>query len=58
MITPPVGLNLFVIAGIRNRSMGWAISAALPWLGLLIMFLLLITFVPEISHFFTKFIVN
>jgi len=49
MITPPVGLNLFVIAGITNKSMGWAISAALPWLFLLLFFLLLITFVPQIS---------
>jgi C4-dicarboxylate transporter DctM subunit len=51
MITPPVGLNLFVISGITNKSMGWAISASLPWLLLLLFFLLLITFVPQISLF-------
>ncbi len=49
MITPPVGLNLFVISGITNKSMGWAISAALPWLLLLLFFLMLITFIPQIS---------
>jgi len=51
MITPPVGLNLFVISGITNKSMGWAISASLPWLLLLLAFLMLITFVPQISLF-------
>ena len=51
MITPPVGLNLFVTAGITGRSLGWAISAAVPWLLLLLIFLVLITYVPEISLF-------
>lgn len=51
MITPPVGLNLFVISGITNKSMGWAISASLPWLLLLLFFLMLITFIPSISLF-------
>jgi len=51
MITPPVGLNLFVISGITNKSMGWAISAALPWLLILLAFLMLITFIPQISLF-------
>lgn len=51
MITPPVGLNLFVIAGITQKPMGWAISASLPWLLLLLFFLMLITFIPQISLF-------
>lgn len=51
MITPPVGLNLFVTAGITNRSLGWAMSAALPWLGLMLIFLILITYIPQISLF-------
>ncbi len=49
MLTPPVGLNLFVTAGITNRGIGWVISAATPWLALLLLFLLLITYVPQIS---------
>ena len=49
MLTPPVGLNLFVTAGITNRGIGWVISAAAPWLALLLLFLLLITYVPQIS---------
>lgn len=55
MITPPVGLNLFVTAGITGRSIGWAVSAALPWLSLLLVFLILITYIPQISLFLPEF---
>jgi C4-dicarboxylate transporter DctM subunit len=56
MLTPPVGLNLFVTAGITGRSMGWVIKACLPWLALLLMFLILITYVPQISLFLPEYI--
>jgi len=56
MLTPPVGLNLFVTAGITGRSMMWVIKAALPWLGLLLGFLILITYVPQISLFLPEYI--
>lgn len=56
MLTPPVGLNLFVTAGITGRSMGWVIKACLPWLSLLLMFLILITYVPQISLFLPEYI--
>jgi C4-dicarboxylate transporter, DctM subunit len=49
MLTPPVGLNLFVTAGITGNSIGWVIRAVLPWTGLLLLFLILITYVPQIS---------
>jgi C4-dicarboxylate transporter DctM subunit len=56
MLTPPVGLNLFVTAGITGRSMGWVIKACLPWLTLLLGFLILITYVPQISLAFPEYI--
>jgi len=56
MLTPPVGLNLFVTAGITNHSIGWVIKACLPWLSLLLMFLILITYVPQISLFLPEYI--
>jgi len=56
MLTPPVGLNLFVTSGITGRSMGWVIKACLPWLSLLLMFLMLITYVPQISLFLPEYI--
>lgn len=56
MLTPPVGLNLFVTAGITGRSMGWVIRAALPWLGLLLIFLMIITYIPQVSLFLPEYI--
>ena len=51
MLTPPVGLNLFVTSGITGKSMIWTIKACAPWLGLMLIFLLLITYIPAISLF-------
>jgi C4-dicarboxylate transporter DctM subunit len=49
MITPPVGLNLFVTSGITGMNLVQVVKAALPWLMILLSFLLLITYVPWIS---------
>jgi C4-dicarboxylate transporter DctM subunit len=51
MITPPVGLNLFVTSGITGMPLTDVVKAALPWLGLLLIFLIIITYVPVISTF-------
>jgi C4-dicarboxylate transporter DctM subunit len=51
MITPPVGLNLFVTSGITGMSVLAVVRAALPWLCILLVFLLLITYIPVISTF-------
>ena len=56
MITPPVGLNLFVTAGITGRSIPWVVRAALPWLLILLGFLIIITYVPEISLFLPEYL--
>ncbi|PIE56609.1 MAG: C4-dicarboxylate ABC transporter permease [Desulfobulbus propionicus] len=56
MLTPPVGLNLFVTAGITGNSIGWVIRASFPWLLLLLFFLVLITYIPQISLFLPEFI--
>lgn len=55
MITPPVGLNLFVTAGITGESLGWSVKAALPWLTILMVFLIIITYVPQISLFLPEY---
>jgi C4-dicarboxylate transporter DctM subunit len=49
MITPPVGLNLFVTAGIAKMSILNVVRAALPWVGVMFLFLILVTYVPFIS---------
>ncbi len=49
MITPPVGLNLFVTSGITGKDITWVVRAALPWLMVLLAFLVLVTYIPAIS---------
>ena len=49
MITPPVGLNLFVTAGVAKMSMMNVVKAALPWVGIMFIFLILVTYIPAIS---------
>ena len=56
MITPPVGLNLFVTSGITGHNITWVIKAALPWLMILLVFLMLITYIPQISLFLPEYI--
>jgi C4-dicarboxylate transporter, DctM subunit len=49
MITPPVGLNLYVASGISGMGLTETTKAAAPWILVMIAFLLLITYVPAIS---------
>ncbi|MEX0959743.1 MAG: TRAP transporter large permease subunit [Burkholderiales bacterium] len=49
MISPPVGLNLFVASHMARMGMTQVAIAALPWAAALIGFLALITYVPQIS---------
>jgi C4-dicarboxylate transporter DctM subunit len=49
MITPPVGLNLFVTSGVAGMPVLDVVKAALPWLGILVVFLILVTYVPWLS---------
>lgn len=49
MITPPVGLNLYVAAGISGLGLTAVMRAALPWMLVMIVALLLVTYIPWIS---------
>ncbi|WP_299627053.1 TRAP transporter large permease [uncultured Tateyamaria sp.] len=49
MITPPVGLNLFVTSGVANMPMMRVVKAALPFTAVLFVFLLMVTYIPAIS---------
>jgi len=51
MVTPPIGLNLFVTAGITKMSIMAVARAALPWTMVLVVFLILITYVPAVTMF-------
>ena len=49
MVTPPVGLNLFVTAGVTKMNLMQVSRAALPWLSVLLVFLMMVTYIPAIS---------
>ena len=49
MCHPPVGLNLFVASGIAKMGMTELSIAVLPWLATLLVFLVLVTYIPEMS---------
>ncbi|MTJ04424.1 MAG: TRAP transporter large permease [Sediminimonas qiaohouensis] len=49
MITPPVGLNLFVTSGVAGMPMLRVVRAALPFLAVLFVFLIMVTYIPAIS---------
>ncbi len=51
MITPPVGLNLFVTSGVAGMPVMGVVKAALPFLSVLFVFLILVTYVPWLSTF-------
>jgi C4-dicarboxylate transporter DctM subunit len=49
MLTPPVGLNLFVASGITGSSIKEVVKAVLPWFMVILVGLLMITYIPAIS---------
>lgn len=49
LITPPVGLNLFVTSAVTGMPLSATIKAALPWLMILLVFLMIITYIPAVS---------
>jgi len=54
MITPPVGLNLYVASGISKMGLTDTTKAVWPWLLTMLVFLLIITYVPAISLWLPK----
>ncbi len=51
MITPPVGLNLFVTSGVAGMPLMSVVRAAAPWLMILVVFLVMVTYIPWLSTF-------
>lgn len=49
MITPPIGLNLFVTSGITGMNLVSVVKAAMPFVGILFIFLILVTYIPAMS---------
>ena len=49
MITPPIGLNLFVTSGITGMNLVQVVKAAAPFVAVLFIFLILVTYLPALS---------
>jgi C4-dicarboxylate transporter, DctM subunit len=49
MLTPPVGLNLYVTSGITKLGMTDMVIAVWPWLVTMLVFLVMVTYMPIMS---------
>lgn len=49
MVSPPVGLNLFVTSSLTKMPMKDVVVATLPWTATIFVGLMLVTYIPEIS---------
>lgn len=49
LITPPMGVNLFFIRNVFNIKTSDLLKGAMPYLAMLVIFLMVILFVPQIS---------
>ncbi|HRE19498.1 MAG TPA: TRAP transporter large permease subunit [Rhabdaerophilum sp.] len=54
MCHPPVGLNLYVASGITKMGITELTIAVMPWLLTMLGFLILITYVPEVTLFLPR----
>ena len=50
-ITPPLGLNLFVVSGLTGESVLKIAARAVPFVFFMLLVVLLIAFVPQVSTF-------
>lgn len=55
MITPPVGLNLFVVSGITKEKLGEVVRGVIPFILLLVLALVVIIVFPSISLWLTEY---
>ena len=51
---PPVGLNLYVASGIARMGITELTVATLPWLITMLVFLAMVTYIPELSLFLPR----
>jgi C4-dicarboxylate transporter DctM subunit len=58
MCHPPVGLNLYVASGITKMGISELTVAVLPWLFTMLGFLVLVTYIPQISLWLPNLVYN
>lgn len=56
MITPPVGLNLYVASGLARMGLTEVTKAAAPWALVVTFVLLVVTYIPDISLWLPRLI--
>ncbi|NGZ07373.1 MAG: TRAP transporter large permease subunit [Magnetococcales bacterium] len=49
MVTPPVGLNLYIASGINRMGLTEVTVACLPWMMAMVVFLMIVTYWPALS---------
>jgi len=49
MLTPPFGINLFVSSGLTHRPLTTVARGVIPFLGIMLLCLLFVTYIPSIS---------
>ncbi len=54
LVTPPIGMNLYVASAITEMPLYDVLRAALPWILVIVFVLIVITYVPIISTFLPK----
>lgn len=54
LLTPPVGINLIVAMSAFKENFGLIVKGVLPFIGVMIVGLLLISFIPELSLFLVR----
>lgn len=57
-LTPPIGLNLFVLSSIAKAPMSEAVRGMVPFVIIMALFLILITYVPEIALWLPSKLMN
>ncbi len=55
-LTPPVGLNLFISSFRFERPITTVVKSVLPFIGILLVALVIITYVPELSLWLVEFL--
>lgn len=58
LLTPPVGLNLYVASTITGMPLTQVMRAVLPWMAATVLMLIVVTYVPIISTFLPSMMVE
>ena len=56
-ITPPVGLNLFVISGIAKSNLGEVFKGCIPFIILMIVYMILVMVWPDFTLWLPKYVI-